>query len=382
MINEKRISENLKEFSFPRLSGSEFEKRSFNIARKKIEELKLNPTIQDFSFSTFYSRIYPKFSLILFTWLLIVFFLNIDVVFNIVNLVLFFMLTTFLIFITRNPEKIKFGKIYNSQNLFLSISSQSMNRKSQNNIFFLSHLDSKGQAFSIKIRIYLYFTWIISFPIGLVINILISFFLVVNILHLKIIALLIVIINSLATIMILINTTNNKSNGAIDNASGISCVLELLNYFSIPKNRLNNYNLWFVFTGAEESGTMGVRNFYRFIKYFDRNKNYIINFDSIAKKVNLWDHGLLNKKYFKSFNYILENKDIITLEKKTYRFYIGTYSDGLFLLNKKFRGLGNGDRSTYNYVHSKKDDPDKIEISVLKKLCNFYTMLLKELDNN
>ncbi|MFX0156036.1 MAG: hypothetical protein ACFE9Q_16065, partial [Candidatus Hodarchaeota archaeon] len=69
-------------------------------------------------------------------------------------------------------------------------------------------------------------------------------------------------------------------------------------------------------------------------------------------------------------------------EKKTYRFYIGTYSDGLFLLNKKFKGIGNGDRSTYNYVHSKNDDLDKIDVIVLKKLCQFYTILLNEVDMN
>ena len=189
-------------------------------------------------------------------------------------------------------------------------------------------------------------------------------------------------INFISTIIITINSTNNKSKGAIDNASGVSCVLELLRYYSNPDFRLDNLNLWFVFTGAEESGTMGVRNFYNNIKYFDRDKTFTINFDSIAKKVNLWDHGLLNNKNYKSFNYILENKGIMSLEKKTHRFYIGTYSDGLFLLNKRFKGLGNGDKSTYNYIHSEKDDLDKIDLTVLKKLCQFYTILLNEIDIN
>jgi Zn-dependent M28 family amino/carboxypeptidase len=169
------------------------------------------------------------------------------------------------------------------------------------------------------------------------------------------------------------------SRGAIDNASGISCVLELLNYYSIPENRLKNYDLFFVFTGAEESGTMGIRNFYKNIGNYDRNKTFIINFDCIAKKVNLWDHGLLNNKRFKSYNYILENNNIMSLEKAR-RISIGSYSDGLFLLNKKFQGLGNGDKSSYNYIHSVNDDPDKIDITVLKKLCQFYTILLNDLD--
>ncbi|MFX1552538.1 MAG: M20/M25/M40 family metallo-hydrolase [Promethearchaeota archaeon] len=181
--------------------------------------------------------------------------------------------------------------------------------------------------------------------------------------------------------MILLNTTNNNSKGAIDNASGVSCVLELLNYYSKSENRLKNYNLWFVFTGAEESGTMGIRNFYRYMKDYDRDKTFIINFDSIAKTINLWDHGLLNNKYFKSDKYILENREIMSLEK-TRRIYIGTYSDGMFLLSKRFKGLGNGDKSSYNYIHSVNDDADKIDITVLKTLCQFYIVLLSEVDIN
>ena len=72
----------------------------------------------------------------------------------------------------------------------------------------------------------------------------------------------------------------------------------------------------------------------------------------------------------------------MTLIKKTHRFYIGTYSDGLFLMNKKFNGLGNGDKSYYNYIHSENDSIEKIDVKVLKRLCQFYTILFNEVDNN
>ena len=379
MIDEKRISFNLKEFSFPRLSGTEFEKKSFKIAKKNIEDLNLTPTVQEFSFSTFYSRVYPKVSLTLLSWLLVILFLNIQVVFTIVNLSIILTVILVLIIITRNPENIKIGRKFYSQNIFVKISSQPKNKISDSNVFFFSHLDSKGQALSIKIRIRLYYIWIISFPLSLSIIILNSFFSPQTFPLLYVITIFVLTINCGATIILLLNITNNKSKGAIDNASGISCVLELLNYYSIPENRLKNYDLFFVFTGAEESGTMGIRNFYKNIANYDRKKTFIINFDCIAKKVNLWDHGLLNNKNFKSFNYILKNKDIMSLEKAR-KISVGTYSDGLFLLNKKFQGLGNGDKSSYNYIHSVNDDIDKIDITVLKKLCHFYTILLNDLD--
>ena len=189
-------------------------------------------------------------------------------------------------------------------------------------------------------------------------------------------------INLISTALLWINRTNNKSPGAVDNASGVSCVLEILHHFSDPKNKLNNLTLWFIFTGAEESGTMGVRDFYKDIKDFDREKTYTVNFDCIGKQVTLWDHGLLNNKYYKSYNYILENKEVMNLAKKTHRVYIGAYSDGLFLLNKKFKGIGNGDKSNNKYIHSKNDNLELIDVSVIKKLSNFYTILLYEFDIN
>ncbi|MFX0035698.1 MAG: M28 family peptidase [Candidatus Hermodarchaeota archaeon] len=379
MIDEKRIVQNLKDFSFPRLSGTEFEKKSFNLVKKKIEELQLTPKIQEFTYSTFYSRIYPKISLTVLSWLLIVLFLNIQVIFTILNLVLILLLILILIKFTRNPEKIKIGRIYHSQNIFLKISAQSNKINSDQNIFLFSHLDSKGQALSIKFRIMLYYIWIISFPFSLFFIIFDSFVFCHALFLVYIFAVLFLIINCFATLIIALNTTNNVSSGTIDNASGISCVLELVLFYSNPENQLQNYNLWFVFTGAEESGTMGIRNFYNIIREYNRDKTFIINFDSIAKRVYLWDHGLINKKNFKAQNYILENNDIMSLEKAK-KIYFGMYSDGLFLLNKKFQGLGNGDKSAYKYIHSVNDNIDKVDTTILKKLCHFYTILLKDID--
>jgi hypothetical protein len=187
--------------------------------------------------------------------------------------------------------------------------------------------------------------------------------------------------NLTATILLWMNRTNNISRGAIDNASGVTCLLELISYFSDHKYVPKNFDLWFVFTGAEESGTMGIRNFYKYIKDFDREKTFISNFDSFANRIYLWDHGLVSNKYSNTTDFILENKDIINMEK-TRRFYIGIYSDGLFLYNKRFQGLGTGDISTNSYVHSIHDTVDKINVQILKKLCEFYTILLKDFDNN
>jgi hypothetical protein len=381
LIDEKRILDNLRTFSFPRLSGTEHEKRSFEIAKKKIEKLNLVPRVQKFSFSTFYSRIYPKLTLILLFWLLIVFFLNFQVFFTFINTIIILLSLLILVKITRNPEDITFGKIYSSQNVFIKIRSnnreESVNDK---NILLFSHLDSKGQTFSVKIRIFLYYIWIFSFTFSLAANILKTYFFLENIFIFYFIGIILLSINGVTALLLLLNRTNNISKGAIDNASGIAIVMELLNYFKIPKNRLQHYNLWFVFTGAEETGTMGIRNFYRIIKNFDKDQSYIINFDCISRQIELYNHGLIKGQHQRSLNYIQENKDLMTVVK-TKKIYLGSYSDGLFLHNKNFQGLGHADKTSYNYVHSKEDDIDKIDVLFLKKLCKFIIILLNENDD-
>jgi hypothetical protein len=382
MTDKNRIQDTLNELAFPRLSGTQSERDAYDKVKTRIERLGFSPKSQEFVFSAFYSRIYPRLTLTLLSWLLLVLFLNISVIFNIVNLFLIVIFLIIVIKLTRTPEKIKLGHVYQSQNLFLKIPSKSQIENADHNVLFFSHLDSKGQRFPIKIRIQLYYYWIITFPSAFIFILLNSFFLSEFSIFFYILEVILLTINLLAIIILWINVTNNKSPGAIDNASGVSCVLEILQYYTDPQNRLNNITLWFVFTGAEESGTMGVRNFYKNIRKFDREETYTINFDCIGKKVTLWDHGLLNNKYYKSYNYILENKDVIKLAKKTHRVYIGAYSDGLFLLNKKFKGIGNGDKGNNNYVHSKNDTLDLIDIRVIKKLSKFYNILLHEVDIN
>ncbi|MHA1985534.1 MAG: M28 family peptidase [Promethearchaeota archaeon] len=390
MIDEKRISENLKTFSFPRLSGTQFEKKSYRIARQKIEDLNLTPTVQQFKFTTFYSRVYPKISLTLLFWFALVLYLDISLIFTSINLITGFIVLLVFIAFTRSPEKIKKGKKLDSQNLFVKIPKISDENLTQSdafpnnldtskNIFLFAHLDSKGQLLPIKIRVIFYKTWIISYLFCLFFIVINSFTSINSNLLFTISGIFTLGINFIATGLISLNSTNNKSKGAIDDASGLSCVMELLNYYSIPENRLRNFNLWFVFTGAEESGTMGIRNFYRYIQNLDRRNNYFINFDSIANKAILYDNGLVNNKNFKSYQYILENKDLFSLEGAN-KIYIGTYSDGIFLYNRNFQGLGIGDTSSYSYVHTIYDDVDKINLTLLKKLCHFITLVL--IDND
>ena len=175
--------------------------------------------------------------------------------------------------------------------------------------------------------------------------------------------------------MIDLNMTNNKSPGAIDNASGIAIVLELLNHYSAPKFRLKNYNLWFIFTGAEETGTMGIRHFYKIIEHLEREKSIMFNFDAIGRGLDVWTstEGAL---YFKN----AENLNAFIHTKK--KFIRTGRSDAYYLKKKNFGGFGFGDQSSYKYVHTINDTVDKVDPVLLEKLCKHILEVLNKIDNN
>ena len=390
MIDINRIKENLEIFSFPRLSGTDHEKKAFTILKNKIDELHLKSSVQNFSFSTFYPRIYPKIASVLTFWILFILYLNIQGYFTFINFIIVFLIFIPLYIITRKPEKIRIGKVLDSQNLYIKISPNTGERNSvninfnekENNIFLMSHIDSKGQRFTTITRGKIFRIWIYSFLICFIFLILRDLFIPQFILLFYIIGTILLTINLVSTIFILLNTTNNKSNGALDDASGISCVFELLNYYKNPERRLKNFKMWFIFTGAEECGTTGIRNFYNTIKEFNRNTTLALNFDSIGQEPIIFSSTDENYPYYQIYKKFFEESKEFNAKLNAKRPLIAiARSDGSFLYHKGFRGMGFGDIKVYKYLHSINDTLDKVDPLILKKLCLLITNFLEEIDN-
>jgi hypothetical protein len=161
MIEEARIKRSLDKIAFPRLSGTEFEFKAFNIVKQDIENLNLEYEVQNFTFSSFYSRIYPKIAFLSVSLILLFLYLNIYMNLFLVFIVILLGLLITSIIITRKPEKIQFIKQFKSQNLLVKI--KPISNKEENKgriIMFMSHLDSKGQRFTINTRIRIYKLWI------------------------------------------------------------------------------------------------------------------------------------------------------------------------------------------------------------------------------
>jgi hypothetical protein len=384
MINENRIKETIETFSFPRLSGTEDERKVFSLLSKKLMEFDLDINIQEFEFSTFFGRIYIKFGFFSVSILILFFFLNIiSILIPILSLII--LITLFLtVYITRNPENIRFKKRLFSTNLYVKISpkkNKNLEVKSkQHNIFFFSHLDSKGQRFSILARVRAIRVWVFSSLILIMIIILKNYILVSLAVFFYITGFFPFILNLVATTLILFNSTNNLSNGAIDDASGISCVFELLNHYIEPESRLENINLFFVFTGAEECGTMGIRNFIKHIKDMDKESILFLNFDSIAQNVYLFPGKKPSNEVQVLYNMFLTNNNGLKILNNPKKIYFGSHSDGYYMEKKGFQGIGIGDMEPYKYIHTINDTPDKIDYSLLKKLCEVITVVLNKYD--
>ena len=382
MIDEKRIKENLDLVSFPRLSGSEGEKRAFNLVKNKIEELKLEPSVQNFSFTSFYPRVYQKVVLVSGFWALFILYLNIEFIFTLINIIIVSLIVIPLIIMTRKPEKIKIGKIKTSQNLYIRLPANSSPSKKRTknvqlsnydgNLLFMCHLDSKGQRFPILFRIYFFKLWMITFGICMIIILLKNLIFPQIYIILFILGVFPLTLNLGATIIICLNTTNNKSPGALDNGSGIACVLELLNYYLDSNLRPRNFNLWFLFTGTEETGMMGIRHLYNKLEHLDQTKSFMVSFDTIGSELDVIT-GEKGAFFFKTTPDFTIN---IHMPKRI-RFY---RSDAYYLSDKGFGGFGVLDISAQKYAHSVDDTPDKVDCLLLKKLLTHITVMLKFVD--
>ena len=370
MVNENRIKEIIKTFSFPRLSGTEGEKKALNLAIQRVEEMNLKPVIQNFKFSTFFGRTYPKLAFSLGFVALLLLYLNFAVVILPILLIIICIILGLLFLLAIKPESIRLPKILMSSNLYVKFCLRNKDiTPHERNILFMCHLDSKGQRFSILYRVRIIRTMVFSSLVVLIIVIFKNLIFTQAQLLFYIIGIVPMAIYFSSTILFLLNTTDNNSNGAIDNASGIACVFELLSYFSNPESRLKHYNIWFVFTGVEECGTMGIRNFYQIIKDLNKEESIILNFDAIAKSTYFFPDRKTSDQIKTIFNMFVKNNKDLVIKRNPKKIPFGSHTDGYYLTKKNFHGIGFGDLDCYPHIHSIHDTVDKIDVSLLKRLC-------------
>jgi len=279
----ERISSYINAFNFPRLSGTDGEKKAVKLTIEKFKEIGFeNGQIKEesFEFTNFYSTILIKLIIVL--SLSIVFSLMLMIYIS--HILLFVAMGVSLLIIlhivkdNRHPEKVTFwnkhfGKILPSSNVYIKLPNSNTSVQSVGNIIISAHLDTKSQTFTSFWRGKIFRAWIYSGTLfGIIYSIYANYiyysYSIVGILvysevpRLFFVEIILWVLFSLifiSNLLIISLKTRNNSTGALDNASGMAIVFELSSYFK--NNPLNNYNVWFCQFSAEEMGTMGSRFF-------------------------------------------------------------------------------------------------------------------------
>ncbi|MBN1800568.1 MAG: M28 family peptidase [Candidatus Lokiarchaeota archaeon] len=409
-MEESAIEGNLKKhietFSFPRLAGTQGEKRAVKVVEETFKSIgfkKEEIERQEFIFSTFYSEIFVK--IVIFTNIISLLMILLAKYINPI-LIYLFVICFLLIFLSMNkvfkhPELKGFweknlGKKVSATNIFIKIPSKKMTSDDANNIVVSAHLDSKSQTYETIWRVLFFRMWIygeVSLSILYVIylleyhqissiNIYLSYFLEIGI----VIATASVITSNIALLFLKVR---NKSPGSLDNATGMSIIFELSAFFK--NNPLSNYNLWICQFSAEEIGTMGSRNFIDwFEQKFPMGKAFQFNFDMVSARPEknnylqyIKSYGIFPKKKISpTLRSVVEiSSNELDIGVKSFHVPVGAHTDSLPFHLKKFDAIDFTTRAAARYTHSKKDTPDKVDIQILNHAYLLVKRAILKLDN-
>jgi Zn-dependent M28 family amino/carboxypeptidase len=182
------------------------------------------------------------------------------------------------------------------------------------------------------------------------------------------------------------------STGSIDNASGVSILIELAKNFK--KNPLKNMDLLIIWTGAEEWGLVGAKKFCK--KHFnnlnqsyDLDRSYNINIDMVGSYIGLlYKHGVIMKRNLNhNLNDILvETAKKINIPMEKFNKTIKPKSDYKVFRNYARRcktklqvSFFHSDKDS-KHIHSINDTPDKCSLDNLNGCLNICEKALRSID--
>ncbi|NVM35059.1 MAG: M28 family peptidase [Candidatus Lokiarchaeota archaeon] len=392
-FDKDHIYEYIKTFNFPRLAGTEGEKRAVDLSIETFKNIgfEKNQIIkQRFKFSNFYSeKLIKIFVLMNLIFIVIVFIIKYIYTFLTIAIIgIFILIFLLMIKLLRYPEFNKFwvkhfGTFYQATNVFVRVPSKKAKPERSGDIIISAHLDSKSQTFKTIWRVIFSRSWLFG-DIGLLI--LYTFFLVDyhNLANFKPILIIIEIGIIISTCLVIFSNiyllflkTDNKSPGSLDNASGMAIVFELSSFFR--KNPLDNYNLWFCQFSAEERGTMGSRNFLDiYEKEFLKDSTFQFNFDMVSmaeSKKNqveyIKSYGIFPRKKIslKLSKYIHEAAIEENIELRDFHVSVGAHTDSLAFHLRKFDSIDFTTRAAAIFTHSENDTPEKVDPQILLETC-------------
>ncbi len=406
-LNKERFLNYINTFDFPRLAGTEGEKKAVNLTITTFKEKDFNKDqifTQNFDFSTFYSTSMMKI-IILMNLIFIAIIYLIKYLYPF--LTFFSILILLLIFfsmlkVLKHPElkgfwEKYFGHFVSATNVFVKIPATNVSSQKIGNIIVSAHLDSKSQSFKTIWRVILIRIWLYSeiFLFLFYIFFLIDYHFYVQINRiLEILWEISIIIGTILTVasnvFLLFLNIKNDSPGSLDNATGMAIVFELSSFFK--SNPLHNFNLWFCQFSAEEIGTMGSREFLdMYDKKFTKNYTYQINFDMVSIANNksnfieyIKSYGIVPRKKISPIlsQYFINSAEIERVNYHGFHVALGAHTDSIPFHLRKFDSIDITTRAAAKYTHSAEDTPDKVDPQILFEVYKVVRLLIQSIDKD
>ncbi|KKM17536.1 hypothetical protein LCGC14_1674770, partial [marine sediment metagenome] len=196
----------------------------------------------------------------------------------------------------------------------------------------------------------------------------------------------------ISLIIILFSRERSESLGSIDNASGVSILIELAKILN--KNPLKQMDVIFLWCGAEEWGLWGskqfcARHFNELNEEYDLDKSYNINIDMVGTYIGLVNKtGIIKKKKKneKLINILETSAKRLKIPLNKYNLAIEPRSDHisfrLFAQKKKKKMetcciISNRDTK---YIHTSRDTPNKCSSKNLNGCLDIIYNAIKTID--
>ena len=299
MSNQFDCHKFIEKLSIPRIPGSEGEVKAQELIEAELESLKIDnykkePFIYTRFFMNYLLRVYSFLIGLQMIILIILIYYQVYLIVVCLSLVLLF--TAF--FSREIREKIQFkftkiGKKRTSYNYIIDFPAKEKDLNKTQNIVFFAHYDSISMRFHV---IFDGAIFLISLVGGTIFSL--HVFLIAIFYILKLIK-TIEIVHYIYGIFLtgffslqLFNKRHNNSCGTTDNGTAVANILYNIQYFR--KNPLENTNLIFVLTGAEEMGDYGADAYVKkYSSKLNKKNSYFFIVDTIAanKLTNLYAHS-------------------------------------------------------------------------------------------
>jgi len=387
-LNDENVYRITEKLVFPRLVGSEGEKKAIKIILEEFGKAGFNTIHRDKFKTSFYIWIVLRYMFfpigICLVLCALVFFINPWLSLGVI--LLNFYIAKRALSLASDCE-IRYSKNeknnFETENIYSSVESNNSKAK----VVFMAHWDTKSQTFPSHIRILIF---IIS-AFGILI--MLATYLILSIIQLIVPFNSLVLNNILFSICVVIviisnfnyfNKTGNKSSGAYDNAAAVGTIIELARFYK--NNPKDNVDLIFLCTSSEELNLGGAKVFIQKYKNeLNKSSTYFINLDLIGgnEMIRLvTSYGIPRKVSSQKLkDLFFRSAQELKIDIKDIYVPTGAWSDYMPIVQEGFEACWISSQPGLKCVHTRKDNMNLVSKVGIKNVLLLCECVVDKINN-